>query len=75
VWPGSHRRLEELAKSNIQHYKYMASLFRDIGKVDLGCPVEITAGAGDVLFYQYLCAHSGSSNSGANPRFALNHKW
>ena len=75
VWPGSHRRLEELAKSNNERYAYLASVHRDIATVDLGCPREITARAGDVLFYQYLCAHSGSSNSGASPRFALNHKW
>ncbi len=75
VWPGSHRRLEELAKSNIERYRYLASVHRDIATVDLGCPKEITAQAGDVLFYQYLCAHAGSSNSGASPRFALNHKW
>src|SRR5690242_1860115 len=75
VWPGSHRRLEELAKSDIERYKYLASVQRDIGTLELGCPTEITAGAGDALFYQYLCAHSGSSNSGTTPRFALNHKW
>jgi ectoine hydroxylase-related dioxygenase (phytanoyl-CoA dioxygenase family) len=75
VWAGSHRRLEELAKSNIEGYKYLAALNRDILKVDLGQPKEITAEAGDVLFYQYLCAHSGSINCGATPRFALNHKW
>ena len=75
VWPGSHRRLEELAKSNVERYMFMASVQRDIATVDLGCPREITARAGDVLFYQYLCAHSGSSNSGAGSRFALNHKW
>jgi ectoine hydroxylase-related dioxygenase (phytanoyl-CoA dioxygenase family) len=75
VWPGSHRRLEELAKSNIERYKYLASVHRDIATVDLGSPKEITARAGDALFYQYLCAHSGSGNSGTTPRFALNHKW
>jgi ectoine hydroxylase-related dioxygenase (phytanoyl-CoA dioxygenase family) len=75
VWPGSHRRLEELAKSNIERYEYMASVYRDIATLDLGSPKEITARAGDALFYQYLCAHSGSSNSGRTSRFALNHKW
>jgi ectoine hydroxylase-related dioxygenase (phytanoyl-CoA dioxygenase family) len=75
VWPGSHRRLEEMAKSNVERYKYLASVHRDIGTIDLGSPREITARAGSALFYQYLCAHSGSSNSGTTPRFALNHKW
>jgi len=75
VWPRSHRRLEELAASNPERYKYLAALNGDIPQLDLGCPQEITARAGGALFYHYLCAHSGSSNSGAEPRFALNHKW
>jgi hypothetical protein len=75
VWPGSHRRLAELAKSNAERYQYMAALNRDISKVDLGPPQEIIAEAGDVLLYHYLCAHSGSSNTGSLPRFALSHKW
>jgi ectoine hydroxylase-related dioxygenase (phytanoyl-CoA dioxygenase family) len=75
VWPCSHRRLEELAKSNTERYKYLVSVFRDMVELDLGSPKEIIARAGDVLFYQYLLAHSGSANSGASPRFALNHKW
>jgi ectoine hydroxylase-related dioxygenase (phytanoyl-CoA dioxygenase family) len=75
VWPASHRRLEELARSNVERYKYMAEVQRDIPKVDLGAPKEIIAEAGDVLLYHYLCAHSGSSNNSATPRFALSHKW
>jgi ectoine hydroxylase-related dioxygenase (phytanoyl-CoA dioxygenase family) len=75
VWPGSHRRLQELAAANPDRYKYLASLNRDIPQLDLGGPKEITARAGGALFYHYLCAHSGSTNSGTEPRFAMNHKW
>jgi ectoine hydroxylase-related dioxygenase (phytanoyl-CoA dioxygenase family) len=75
VWPGSHRRLEQLAVANPERYKYLASLNRDIPQLDLGIPDEITACAGSALLYHYLCAHSGSTNSGTEPRFALNHKW
>jgi hypothetical protein len=75
VWPGSHRRLQGLARSNVERYKYMASVQRDISKADLGVPKEIIAEAGDVLLYHYLCAHSGSSNTSPAPRFALSHKW
>jgi len=37
--------------------------------------VETTPGAGDVLFYHYLCAHAGSQNTSTQPRLALNMKW
>ena len=75
VWPGSHRQLEALASAHPHEYKYMWELNRDITQANLAAPIEITALAGDVLFYHYLCAHSGSTNTGAEPRFALNHKW
>jgi len=75
VWPGSHRQLEALASAHPNEYKYMWELNRDITPASLALPIEITARAGDVLFYHYLCAHSGSTNTGAEPRFALNHKW
>jgi ectoine hydroxylase-related dioxygenase (phytanoyl-CoA dioxygenase family) len=75
VWPGSNRRLEAVATSDPQRYKYLAALYRDISKIDLGSPREIMASAGDALFYHYLCAHSGSTNNGTEPRLALNHKW
>jgi hypothetical protein len=75
VWPGSHRRLQELASSDPERYKYLATLNGDISKLDLGSPKEITPRAGDALLYPYLCAHAGSANAGSEPRFALNHKW
>jgi ectoine hydroxylase-related dioxygenase (phytanoyl-CoA dioxygenase family) len=75
VWPGSHRRLYALASAHPHEYKYMCELNRDITQAGLATPIELTARAGDVLFYHYLCAHSGSTNTGGEPRFALNHKW
>jgi ectoine hydroxylase-related dioxygenase (phytanoyl-CoA dioxygenase family) len=75
VWPGSHRQLEVLASAHPHEYKYMWELNRDITQAALAAPMELTARAGDVLFYHYLCAHSGSTNTGGEPRFALNHKW
>jgi phytanoyl-CoA dioxygenase PhyH len=75
VWPGSHRKLEALARSDPQRYELMWTLGSDIGKVDLPEPVETTPKQGDVLFYHYLCAHAGSMNTRARPRLAMNAKW
>ena len=75
VWPGSHLQLTAAAAAQPDQYEFLASLNRDIEKLNLRPPQEITATAGDVLFYHYLCAHAGSGNTGAEPRLALNHKW
>jgi ectoine hydroxylase-related dioxygenase (phytanoyl-CoA dioxygenase family) len=75
VWPGSHRKLESLAAARPEEYKYMWALNRDIPMAELPSPVELTPRAGDALFYQYLCAHAGSLNTGHEPRLALSHKW
>ena len=75
VWPGSHHQLAGLAAASPKQYELLASLNRDIQKLPLREPLEITAAAGDVLFYDYLCAHAGSANEGTKPRLALNHKW
>ncbi len=75
VWPGSHRRLKTLAESHTDLYEYMWVLNQDLGKVDLGEPVELTPQRGDVLFYDTLCAHAGSKNVTARPRLAMNRKW
>jgi len=75
LWPGSHRRLELFATANRDKYKYMWALNQDIPLADLAPPIELTVKAGDVLFYQYLCAHAGSFNTGSEPRLALSHKW
>jgi ectoine hydroxylase-related dioxygenase (phytanoyl-CoA dioxygenase family) len=75
VWPGSHRKLEKLAKSEPTHYQMMSTLNLELGRVDLGYPRELTPPCGDVLFYHYLCAHSGTMNTSDRARLALNVKW
>lgn len=75
VWPGSHLQLEALATAHPKKYELLSALNRDIETLTLRSPVEITAAPGDVLFYHRLCAHSGSTNAGTEPRQALNHKW
>lgn len=71
VWPCSHKEIQERAAK----HEYMATLNRDLGKLAFRDPVEITASAGDVLFYHHFLAHAGSDNNGLTPRVALNHKW
>lgn len=75
VWPGSHKKILALAQSDPEKYALMWALNQEISQLDLGDGVEVLSRAGDVLFYDYLCAHSGSYNVGARPRFALAHKW
>jgi hypothetical protein len=75
VWPGSHRAIEALAKSDPARYERMAVLNRDLAAAGLGDPVELTPRAGDILFYHYLTAHAGSRNTTDRPRLGLNHKW
>ena len=75
VWPRSHHRIWSLAKSNPTYYEYMWVLGNDIERAGLGTPMELTPNRGDVLFYHFLCAHSGSKNVNSQPRFALNTKW
>ncbi len=75
VWPGSHSQLARLLQGDVNKYRLMSSLNAEIPNLELRTPVEITAKAGDSLFYNYLCAHSGSKNTGTIWRLALNHKW
>jgi hypothetical protein len=75
VWPGSHRRLERIARSDPERYELMWTLNQNLKELDLGAPVELTPRRGDILFYQYLCAHAGSPNTSDRPRFAMNMKW
>jgi hypothetical protein len=75
VWPGSHRKIEALARSDPERYELMWPLGREIARAGLDEPLELTPRAGDVLFYHYLCAHAGSMNTGDRPRFAMNMKW
>jgi hypothetical protein len=75
VWPGSHRHIERLARSDPERYATMWALNNDLDKVDIGDVVELTPRRGDVLFYHILTAHSGSLNVTQRPRFAFNVKW
>jgi Phytanoyl-CoA dioxygenase (PhyH) len=75
VWPGSHRKIEALARSKPEQYELMWSLGRDLQQAGFGEPLEMTPRRGDVLFYHYLCAHAGSINVRDRPRFAMNMKW
>ena len=63
VWPGSHKKIEHLAKSAPSHYEMMWVLNRELDKADIGTPVELTPKRGDVLLYHCLCAHTGSQNT------------
>lgn len=75
VWPGSHKKIEALAKSDPARFELMSTLNRALGELDLGEGVEVEGQQGDVLLYHYLCAHSGSKNVLSYPRFAFAHKW
>jgi ectoine hydroxylase-related dioxygenase (phytanoyl-CoA dioxygenase family) len=75
VWPGSHRQIEALARSDPERFELMWPLNQELKSAGLGEPLELTPKRGDVLFYQYLCAHAGSPNVSDRPRFAMNMKW
>ena len=75
VWPGSHKKIEALARSDESHYEYMWVLNQALDQVELGEPLLTTPRQGDVLFYDYLCAHAGSKNMNNQPRLAWNYKW
>lgn len=75
VWPGSHVKIEALAKSDPERFRLMATLNQALGELDLGKEIQVKGKRGDVLLYHYLCAHSGSKNARDYPRFAFAHKW
>lgn len=75
VWPGSHRKIEALAKSDPERFRLMSTLSQSLGDLELGEGVQVEGKRGDVLLYHYLCAHSGSKNVRDYPRFAFAHKW
>ena len=75
VWPASQARIEALAHSDEERYKYMWTLNQELHQAELGEPSVLTPRQGDVLFYHYLCAHAGSANISPRPRLALNYKW
>ena len=75
VWPGSHRKIEAFAQSDPERFALMFTLNNALGELDLGDGIQVEGRRGDVLFYHYLTAHSGSKNVRDYPRFALAHKW
>lgn len=75
VWPGSHKKVASLARSDPERYRAMWVLGGDLEKAGIGECVEIVPRAGDVLFYHVFCVHSGSRNVSAYPRLAMNMKW
>lgn len=75
MWPKSHKAIEALARSDSDRYLFMSDLNLNLSNVSLGDPVEVTASAGDVLFYHYLCAHAAPMNTSNVPRLALGKKW
>ncbi|MBI3449737.1 MAG: phytanoyl-CoA dioxygenase family protein [Acidobacteria bacterium] len=75
VWPGSHLTLEALARTEPAKYRYLSAFSAELGRIELGPPVELTPSRGDVLFHHYLCVHAASDNTSRAPRLALNHKW
>jgi ectoine hydroxylase-related dioxygenase (phytanoyl-CoA dioxygenase family) len=75
LWPGSHKAIEALARSDSDRYRFMSDLNHKLREIFLGNPVEVTASRGDVLFYHYLCAHAPAMNTGNLPRLALGKKW
>ena len=75
VYPGAHRKLEALARSDPGKYRLLSALLIDLDRLELGPPVELIPASGDVLFHHYLCAHAGSDNVSGAPRLAIGHKW
>jgi ectoine hydroxylase-related dioxygenase (phytanoyl-CoA dioxygenase family) len=75
VWPGSHLKVEALARSERGKYRYLAALNADLGRVALGAAMELTPSRGDVWFHHHLCAHASSDNVSGAPRLAINAKW
>jgi len=71
VFPGSHRKIMELAKSDVKKYEYIISLNRDLPTLDLGEAVELTPRRGDVLFFTYCFGHIGTANVGNTPRWMV----
>ena len=71
AWPGSHRKIRQLAESDPIKYEHLYDLNKDIPSLDLGDPIELTPKRGDILFFQHLFGHNGSPNSLPKPRFMM----
>jgi hypothetical protein len=75
VWPGSHLKLEALARGEPVKYKYLAALTAELGRFLPDPSLELTPRRGDVMFHHYLLLHSSSENVSGTPRLAILHKW
>lgn len=75
VWPGSHHKLERVARNNPARYEYRHPLNAALPDLNLGDPIGMSLRRGDVLFLHHLCIHAGSKNTSNRPRFAINMKW
>jgi ectoine hydroxylase-related dioxygenase (phytanoyl-CoA dioxygenase family) len=75
VWPDAYHRLWDEAESDPVTYETMATFGKRVKEIDIGEMVELVPSRGDVIFYDVMCAHSGSANISDRPRFALNWKW
>ncbi|MEM7133994.1 MAG: phytanoyl-CoA dioxygenase family protein [Chloroflexota bacterium] len=71
VWPGSQKQIRALAESDREKYTYLYDLNKDILSLDLGEPIELLPKRGDVLFFQHLFGHNGTSNTGSKPRLMM----
>jgi len=71
AWPGSHTRVEELARSDPVRYEHLYQLQPGIASLDLGDGVELTPRRGDVLFFRHLWAHGATPNVSRSPRLAM----
>ena len=72
VWPGSHRKLRDLATSDPVKYEHLEDLNNDIkNQLDLKPGIELTPKRGDILFFQHLFGHNGSINTAVKPRFMM----
>ena len=75
VFPGTHHKVEALARSNPDRYRFTVQIAEDLDRIELGEPVELTPRAGDVCFLDSLLVHCKAMNTGSRPRFAMNLKW
>ena len=71
VWPEGPHRIREFRKKNPQFSNRVGDVRALFPEMDLGEPMEVVAEQGDVLFFHHLLPHSGTSNVGATPRFAI----
>jgi hypothetical protein len=75
VWPGSHLKLEALAREDPARFKYLWQFGPVLERIDFGPSIELAPSRGDVLFHHHLFVHAISDNVTGPPRLALNQKW